>query len=42
MMVGHIDTVAGHIPVEVKDGKLYGRGMSMPGKVLFARLCCCG
>lgn len=24
--LGHIDTVAGHIPVRVEDGKLYGRG----------------
>lgn len=26
ILLGHIDTVAGNIPVEVKDGKLYGRG----------------
>ncbi|MBU1199263.1 MAG: [LysW]-lysine hydrolase [Nanoarchaeota archaeon] len=26
LMVGHVDTVAGNIPVKVKDGKLYGRG----------------
>ncbi len=26
MFLGHIDTVAGDIPVEIKDNKLYGRG----------------
>ncbi|GAB4553531.1 MAG: [LysW]-lysine hydrolase [Anaerolineae bacterium] len=26
ILLGHIDTVAGNIPVEIKDGKLYGRG----------------
>ena len=26
MFLGHIDTVAGHISVETKDNKLYGRG----------------
>jgi LysW-gamma-L-lysine carboxypeptidase len=26
VLLGHIDTVAGYIPVEVKEGKLYGRG----------------
>jgi LysW-gamma-L-lysine carboxypeptidase len=26
MMLGHIDTVPGEIPVQVTDGKLYGRG----------------
>lgn len=26
ILLGHIDTVAGKIPVEIKDGKLYGRG----------------
>ncbi len=26
MFLGHIDTVAGNIPIEIKDNKLYGRG----------------
>jgi LysW-gamma-L-lysine carboxypeptidase len=26
ILLGHIDTVSGKIPVEIKDGKLYGRG----------------
>lgn len=26
LLVGHMDTVAGEIPVRVEDGKLYGRG----------------
>lgn len=26
IFLGHIDTVAGNIPVEIKDNKLYGRG----------------
>ncbi|MBX3063990.1 MAG: [LysW]-lysine hydrolase [Anaerolineae bacterium] len=26
VLLGHIDTVHGFIPVEIKDGKLYGRG----------------
>ena len=26
ILLGHIDTVAGQIPVETRDGKLYGRG----------------
>jgi [amino group carrier protein]-lysine/ornithine hydrolase len=26
VLLGHIDTVAGYIPVETKDGKMYGRG----------------
>jgi len=25
-LVGHLDTVPGHIPVRIEDGKLYGRG----------------
>ena len=25
-VLGHIDTVAGHVPVEQRDGQLYGRG----------------
>lgn len=26
VLLGHIDTVAGHIPVEIRDGVLWGRG----------------
>jgi [amino group carrier protein]-lysine/ornithine hydrolase len=26
MLLGHIDTVPGHVPVETRDGALYGRG----------------
>ena len=26
MLLGHIDTVAGEVPVAIRDGKLYGRG----------------
>jgi [amino group carrier protein]-lysine/ornithine hydrolase len=26
LLLGHIDTVPGRIPIEIKDGKLYGRG----------------
>src|SRR3954447_2063988 len=26
ILLGHIDTVPGHIPVRIADGKLYGRG----------------
>jgi LysW-gamma-L-lysine carboxypeptidase len=26
LLLGHIDTVPGQIPVEIRDGKLYGRG----------------
>jgi [amino group carrier protein]-lysine/ornithine hydrolase len=26
MLLGHIDTVPGHVPVEIVDGALYGRG----------------
>ncbi len=26
ILLGHIDTVAGYIPVQIEDGKLYGRG----------------
>jgi LysW-gamma-L-lysine carboxypeptidase len=26
VLLGHIDTVAGNIPVEIRDGSLYGRG----------------
>src|SRR5919202_3998180 len=26
VLIGHIDTVPGNIPVRIEDGKLYGRG----------------
>lgn len=26
VLLGHIDTVGGHVPVRIEDGKLYGRG----------------
>ncbi len=26
VLLGHIDTVPGHVPIEIRDGKLYGRG----------------
>jgi LysW-gamma-L-lysine carboxypeptidase len=26
VLLGHIDTVPGHVPVRIEDGKLYGRG----------------
>jgi [amino group carrier protein]-lysine/ornithine hydrolase len=26
VLLGHIDTAPGHVPVEIRDGKLYGRG----------------
>lgn len=39
VLLGHIDTVSGHIPVRVEDGKLYGRG-SVDAKGPFATFVC--
>ncbi|MFL6161525.1 MAG: M20/M25/M40 family metallo-hydrolase [Jatrophihabitantaceae bacterium] len=39
MLLGHLDTVAGHIPVREQDGRLYGRG-SVDAKAPLATLIC--
>jgi len=39
MLLGHLDTVAGHVPVREQDGRLYGRG-SVDAKAPLATLIC--
>jgi LysW-gamma-L-lysine carboxypeptidase len=39
VLLGHIDTVAGVVPVRIEDGKLYGRG-SVDAKGPFATFVC--
>ncbi len=39
VLLGHIDTVPGDIPVEIRDGKLYGRG-AVDAKGPFATFIC--
>jgi LysW-gamma-L-lysine carboxypeptidase len=39
MLLGHLDTVTGHIPVRSEDGKLYGRGAVDAKGPLAAMVC---
>lgn len=39
VLLGHIDTAPGHVPVHVQDGKLYGRG-SVDAKGSFVTFIC--
>jgi LysW-gamma-L-lysine carboxypeptidase len=41
MMLGHIDTIEGQIPVHLTDGCLYGRG-AVDAKAPFAAMVCAG
>lgn len=39
VLLGHLDTVAGHVPVRVDDGRLYGRGAVDAKGALAAFVC---